>query len=116
MKYQFYKEVIEEIITLGIIPEEEKYTILFRFGDSGWTHQKVQLIIDKVASNRNLEDTKDPYVWGNEDVTVFANEIGVLLIDKMALRAGQDVTPLELPHDDFITFLKDFKKFIEENS
>lgn len=99
-----------------IVEVEGENDVLTNFSNSGWLSQKVQSIMDKVESNRKLEDTQDPYVWGNEDVTVFANEIGVLLIDKLALRAGQDVVPLELTHDEFITFLKDFKKFIEENS
>ncbi len=37
MKYKFYKEVIEDAVTLGILPEEERLNILFRFGDTGWT-------------------------------------------------------------------------------
>ena len=56
------------------------------------------------------EKTKDPYAWGNEHVTVFANVLGVLLVDKLAMRAKQEVEPLELTHDEFITFMKDFKK------
>ncbi|MFC6097345.1 hypothetical protein ACFPVY_11885 [Flavobacterium qiangtangense] len=118
MKYIFYKEVIETTgtVILGVMPEEERINVLFRFSDSGWTTQKIQEIIDKVESNRSLEKTKNPYVWGNEDVTVFANELGVLLVDKLAMRAKQEVEPLELTHDEFITFMKDFKKFIEENS
>ncbi|AWM13590.1 hypothetical protein DI487_06755 [Flavobacterium sediminis] len=115
MKYKFYKEVIEDLVTLGIMPEEKKYQIIFRFGDSGWTPQKAQEIIDGVEKNKTLAADKDPYVWGNEDITVFANKNGVLLIDKMAMRAKQDVEPLELSHQEFYAFMQDFKKFIEEN-
>lgn len=116
MRYKFYREVIEDIITLGVMPEEEKWNILFRFGDSGWTSEKVQSIIENVENNRILDKASDPYVWGNEDVALFVNEIGVLLVDKVAMRVGQETKPLELAHDEFITFLVDFKKFIEENS
>ena len=99
-----------------IVEVEGSNDTLTNFSNSGWTPQKVQEIIDKVESNRSLEKTKDPYAWGNEDITVFANELGVLLVDKLAMRAKQEVEPLELTHHEFIAFMKDFKKFIEENS
>lgn len=92
------------------------FNTLSRLSDSGWTPQKIQEIIDVVEKNKTLAADKDPYVWGNEDITVFANEIGVLLIDKIALRANIEQTPLELTHNEFITFLKDFKEFVQENS
>jgi hypothetical protein len=114
MEYKFDKKKISNS-TFFLIECKEK-DILENLGISNWTPKEAQLIIDKVEANRTLSKTEDPYVWGNEDVTVFANEIGVLLIDKMAIRAKQEAEPLELTHDEFIDFMKDFKKFIEENS
>ena len=117
MKYSFsiHKTITDSIWYYVNIESKEHY-VVGNITSYDWTPQKVQELIDKVESNRSLEKTKDPYVWGNEDVTVFANELGVLLVDKLAMRAKQEVEPLELTHDDFITFMKDFKKFIEENS
>jgi len=115
MKYKFLKKTINTTGSEYYLIEAQN-NVLNNFSDSGWTTQKIKEIIDKVESNRSLEKTKDPYVWGNEDLTVFANELGVLLVDKLAMRAKQEVEPLELTHDEFITFMKDFKKFIEENS
>lgn len=111
MNYSFKNKDDWFFITL----KEDNYSILERFTYYGWNSSKAQSIIDGVEANRALIKTADPYVWGNEDVTVFANEIGVLLVDKMAMRTRQEVEPLELTHDEFINFMKDFKKFIEYN-
>lgn len=114
MEYKFIKKNVSDSIFFLIECKEK--SILENFGIYNWTPIKVQEIIDGVEKNKTLEADKDPYVWGNEDVTVFSNEIGVLLIDKMAIRAKQeDIEPLDLTHEEFINFLKDFKKFIEEN-
>ena len=113
MKYNFKKHDWDGTTVFGI---ESESSPIRNIGSWGWTSAKAQEIINKVESNRSLEKIKDPYVWGNEDVTVFANELGVLLVDKLAMRAKQEVEPLELTHDEFIAFMKDFKKFIEENN
>lgn len=111
MKYKFDKKDD----WFYVFSENEKYKTLESFTYYGWTPQKAQEIIDGVEKNKTLTADKDPYVWGNEDITVFANKNGVLLIDKMAMRAKQDVEPLELSHQEFYAFMQDFKKFIEEN-
>lgn len=118
MKYKFYKEIISTTgtIILGIMPEEEKINVLFRFGDTGWTPQKAQEIIDGIKKS---ESEKARYEWANEDVHLLSDEHGVFFWDTIARRAsknhpsGQD---LELTHNEFISFLEDFKKFIEKNS
>lgn len=112
MKYKFKKHNWDKDIVIGV---ESDYKILNNFGSWNWTPEKVQEIIDGVVANKQLPAEQDPYVWGNEDVTIFANEIGVLLIDKMALRAQKDPATLELKYDVFNQFLQDFKKFVEEN-
>ena len=114
--YKFYKKTIETTGTTYFLVETGGQSILAYFDFTIKDYDAVQSIIEKVEDNRFLNKTEDPYVWGNEDVTVFANEIGVLLVDKLAMRSGQEVEPLELTHEEFITFMKDFKKFIEENS
>lgn len=116
MNYTFiiHKSIVDSIWYLIELKEKE-YHILNNFTSSGWTPAKAQSIIDGVERNKTLASGKDPYIWGNEDVGVYANEIGVLLIDRMAQRAKQEVIPLELTHDEFITFMTDFKKFIEDN-
>jgi len=116
MKYSFYKEEVSMSIILGVMPEE-KYSIIFRFGDSGWTPQKIQTIIDGIEESKTKEKG-DEYKWANEDVVLFANKNGILLIDSMAQRGGvydPDIISLRLTHDEMLTFLKDFKKFIVDN-
>jgi len=113
MKYTFKKYDWDGDTIHGIDAENK---VLNNLGSWNWSQQKVQEIIDGVQKNRTLSEDEDPYVWGNEDVTIFSNKIGILLIDKMALRAGKEVTPLELTHDEFIKFLEDFKEFVAKNS
>lgn len=116
MKYAFFIQKISKSTVYSVKIEDSAFRLVGYFTDVSWTPKKVEEIIDKIEANKNLEKTEDPYVWGNEDITVFANELGVLLVDKIAMRAKQEAEPLELIHDEFIIFMKDFKKFIEENS
>jgi hypothetical protein len=115
MNYKFKIENISNSKYYFIELNDMKNYALGRFSDFFWTPTKAQSIIDAVERNRTLASGNDPYIWGNEDVIVFANELGVLLIDQMAARAKQETIPLELTHEEFITFMQDFKKFIEEN-
>ncbi|REC80143.1 hypothetical protein DRF60_00020 [Chryseobacterium elymi] len=117
MKYKFYIEVIEDIVTFGIMPEEEKYNVLFRFGDSGWTPQKIQKLIEGVEQSKNKEPDVS-FDWQNEDVFFRSNKYGFFFVDLMKQRAGEKSKKqdLDLNHDEFIKFLQDFKKFVEENS
>lgn len=118
MKYNFIKKIVETTNSVYFLIETDDNNQLENFGDSGWTSSKIQKIID------GLEDSKtkpkgEEYLWGNEDVNLYANENGVLLIDVLAQRAGQhnpdDIT-LRLTHGEIIQFLQDFKKFVEENN
>ena len=101
-----------------VIIEEANYSIIERFTNFGWTPEKVQEIINGIEQSKTKPKGEE-YIWANEDVTVNANENGILLIDMMAQRAGindPDIITLQLEHNEFINFLQDFKKFIEENS
>ena len=113
MKYKFSTRKVLDL-KVYTVDFEDGYNVINNFTGANWTPQKTQEIIDGVEKNKTLAADKDPYVWGNEDITVFANKNGVLLIDKMAMRAKQDVEPLELSHQEFYAFMQDFKKFIEE--
>lgn len=116
MKYKFYKETLEitGTIILGVMPEKG-YETLFRFGDHGWNSHLVQEIIDGVETSRTSEER---YEWSNEDVHLVSNQHGVFFFDLIARRFGQGAEnqDLQMSHDEFIEFLQDFKKFVEENS
>ena len=117
MKYKFYKEEIAGLMTLGVLPEEEKFNVVFRLGSHDWTPKNAQIIIDEIESSKTKKKEEE-YIWANEDVTLYSNKHGVFLIDEIAIRYGKtdsEKIGLELKHDEFINFMKDFKKFIEEN-
>lgn len=115
MKYKFKKHNWDKDIVIGV---ESDYKILNNFGSWNWTPQKVQEIVDGIESSKN-KPIKQEYIWANEDLTLYSNKNGVLLVDMISQRFGKD-NPEEitsqLQHDEMITFLKDFKKFVAENS
>ncbi|MBB4806955.1 hypothetical protein HNP38_002251 [Chryseobacterium defluvii] len=117
MKYTFNtNENLGDIVY--IIKTKDPYLILQRFSDAYWTPKKIQKIIEGLEQSKTKPKGEE-FLWGNEDVNLYANENGVLLIDVMAQRAKQydpDVITLRLTHEEIINFLRDFKKFVEENS
>ena len=117
MKYNFLIEKVSlsKYFSIEIITPE--HYVLNNFRDTGWTPQKVQSIIDGVHKSEN-NDPEKSFDWGNEDVYMRSNKYGVFFIDLMAQRAGRklDKQDLVLDHPEFIDFMKDFKKFVEQNS
>ncbi|WP_289043804.1 hypothetical protein [uncultured Olleya sp.] len=116
MEYKFtIKSNLDD--TVYIIDAEEKFDVLSRFSDAYWTTYKVQEIIDGV-DKRRTNSFNNAYKWANEDIYVLSFEHGVFFTDLLAERAGQksEKQDLDITHDEFINFLKDFKKFIEQNS
>ena len=117
MEYTFYTKILDTTGDLFFLIKTE-INILQNFGDDNWNPKKVQSIINGIEQSKTKPKGEE-YIWANEDVTVNANEDGILLIDMMAQRAGiydPDIITLYLEHNEFINFLQDFKKFIEENS
>ena len=114
MIYTFKKKRDWYFIEVDDVP----FQILERFTYFGWTPEKIQSIIDGVETSKTKERGEE-YFWGNEDVRLYANKNGVFLIDDLGARAGEtdpDKLYLILSHDEMLQFLKDFKKFVEENS
>lgn len=117
MKYKFLIEKVSQskYFSINIITPE--HYVLNNFRDTGWTTLIVQSIIDSVDKSKN-NDPENSFVWGNEDIYMRSNKYGVFFIDLMARRAGRklDRQDLVLDHHEFIDFMKDFKKFVEQNS
>ncbi|MBC8756927.1 hypothetical protein H2O64_19805 [Kordia sp. YSTF-M3] len=118
MEYKFKIYIWDGTTIMGV---KSNHSFLENIRSWDWTSQKVQKIIDGVEKHKTLpdNDTDNPFVWGNEDVSVMVNENGVTLLDTLAIRAGessQDKIVLGLTHEVFLKFLKDFKTFVEENS
>ncbi|WP_144281430.1 hypothetical protein [Chryseobacterium echinoideorum] len=119
MKYKFetQKLDIDKYPYYFIRLEERIYYPLGRFSDWGWTPQKVQTIIDGVKLGK-IKPYGEEYNWASEDLEIYVNQKGVLLIDMLAQRAGKQdpkSSTLELKHEEFLQFLQDFKKFVESN-
>jgi hypothetical protein len=115
MKYKFKKHNWDGDTVIGIDSENK---ILNNLGSWDWTSQKAQEIIDGIENSKN-KPLKQEYIWANEDVTLYSNINGVLLVDMIAQRFGIDnpeELTLRIQHEEMINFLKDFKKFISENS
>ena len=101
-----------------VFSEQSRYSIIERFTYYDWTPQKIQSIITGIEESKTKEKGEE-FFWGSEDVSLYSNKNGVLLIDEMAIRGGEDnpeKVSLQLTHEEMLTFLNDFKKFVEENS
>ncbi|SMC46864.1 hypothetical protein [Moheibacter sediminis] len=114
MKYSFNKYDWDGTTVLGI----EIENTIRNMGGWDWTATKAQEIIDGVKSTI---DTDVEYQWANEDVFLVSHPTeGVIFWDLMKTRgqgSGVRTTQdLVLPYEEFIAFMEDFKKFIEENS
>lgn len=117
MEYEFYKEEILNIKTLGVIPKGEEYKVLFRLSSHDWTTKKAQELINEIELSKE-KVKEEEFIWANEDMTLYSNVHGVFLIDEIAIRYGEKDSSkigLELSHEEFITFMKDFKMFIKEH-
>lgn len=113
MKYNF--KLNDDWIIIEVEGDNDTLT---NFSNSGWTSEKVQKIINGIEDSKTKPKGEE-YAWGNEDVNLYSNENGVLLIDVLAQRGKQydpDIITLRLTHEEILTFLNDFKKFVEENS
>lgn len=95
---------------------DSKFSILqnLLFSDN-WTPIKIQEVISGISSTLS---TSLKYEWANEDLHIAAFKEGVFLFDLLARRGGVvgNGLDLQLTHIEFIKFLEDFKKFVEENS
>ena len=115
MEYKFYKQTISKTTFTEV---DSDINVLNRFGDSEWTSDKVQEIIEGVKSTDN---TEKEYRWANEDVMFVSHPTeGVIFWDLLSMRGqGSGKTQSEslvLSHSNFIKFLEDFKEFIEKES
>jgi len=118
MKYKFkkYRHELsdgEVFIEYGVdrdsLSDDNKS--LYHITWHGWTSQNIQSIIDKTNALMNEE----VYEYQVEGSDLF------ILIDKSYAsffdwRTKKETEDFYLTKDEFISFMQDFKKFIEENS
>jgi len=119
MKYKFYKKTIDTTKSIYFLVKSKKeFSILSNFEFTPKGKNKIQSIITGIEESKTKEKGEE-FFWGSEDVSLYSNKNGVLLIDEMAIRGGEDnpeKVSLQLTHEEMLTFLNDFKKFVEENS
>ena len=118
MEIKYKIKVAQITKTKYFLVECNEKPILENFTSHDWTSSEAQEIIDGVETSKT-KPKEEPFERANEDVELNANENGVWLYDWLADRAGVDDPKklnLYLSHDEFITFMKDFKSFIEKNS
>jgi hypothetical protein len=113
MVYSFYRKIVSDIEFYNITSDD---LCIRLFGDSNWTPQMINIIIESVSSVKN--ENLHKYEWANEDVHVAVFKEGVFLFNLLARRGGVagNGPDLQLTHAEFIKFMEDFKKFIEDNS
>ncbi|MEG1591667.1 hypothetical protein [Chryseobacterium sp.] len=114
MNYTFKKQDWNGTPIYTIISDQK---LLENFGSWGWTPNKIQDIIEGVQLSKTKSYGKE-YNWSSEDLELYANKRGVLIIDMVMQRAGQkdpSKSTLQVSHEDFIKFLKKFKIFVENN-
>lgn len=118
MQYNFFIEKVSKAKYFCIKIANPKYTSLGRFTDDAWNSEKIQAIIDGVKLGKT-KPYGEEYNWASEDLEVYVNQKGVLLIDMLAQRAGKQdpkSSTLQLSHEEFLKFLQDFKQFVETNT
>lgn len=117
MNYIFYKKIIDTTNSEYFLIDTEE-PVIANFGDTNWTSHNLDEIIAGVELGKT-KPKEEAFEWANEDVYLISNENGLFLIDLLAQRAGEtdsEKIGLQITHDEFITFIEDFKTFVEENS
>jgi hypothetical protein len=89
---------------------DEEHKALFQIAWHGWTPSEVQMIIDK--SNALAGDEKFKYQVVGTDLMIYIFTDKVFFCD---LHNDTEEPDFKWTFDEFITFMKDFKRFIEDN-
>ena len=88
----------------------EAHKALFQIAWSGWTPAEIQMIIDKSYALSGDQKFKYQVVGSDLMIYVFSNE--VFFCD---LHSDNEEADFKCSFEEFITFMQDFKKFIEDN-
>lgn len=109
MKYDFEIYDWAGIKMYGIKSEND---VLSHLDAPNWTPEKVQSLIDGIKPTKD-SDEEYKYQTEGDSLLIYSNGFGVQFFD---LQHQNKEADLVLPHDTFIKFLEDFKKFVAENS
>ncbi|WP_353159520.1 hypothetical protein [Myroides odoratus] len=113
MKYNFYVKKIDttQSIYFMVNTEPEQSSLEYLFF-SIYNKNQIQTIIDGVLSTKD-SGKEYKYQTEGDDLYIYSNSYAVQFFN---LRGGKNEAELKLVHDEFISFLEDFKKFVEANS
>lgn len=121
MKYKFKKEItmppkgskVKALIEYGVERESlsEEIKSLYHIIWHGWTQEEIQMIIDKIYSLSEGEIYEYQVVGSDLFIQVDYNYASFF-----DWRTSSETEDFSWTKEEFLVFLKDFKKFIEENS
>lgn len=112
MKYSFFIQKISKSIIYSIDIESSEHNVLENLTNVYWTPAKVQELIDGIKPTAD-SDEEYKYQTEGDSLLIYSNGFGVQFFD---LQHQGKEADLILPHDTFIQFLEDFKKFVEQNN
>jgi hypothetical protein len=114
MKYKFRKQSYsgdQPLYQYGVEVLDNSIRALEQIEWWGWTSDEVQMIIDKSMALKDNEEFE--YQVEGSDFIMSIDKDEVYFYD---LHNPQKEEDFKWPLSEFITFMKEFKKFIEENS
>lgn len=113
MNYKFYTKKIDTTGSIYYMVNVEKnFSVLEHLNFSKFNKNDIETIIDGVKPTKD-SDEEYKYQTEGDSLLIYSNGFGVQFFD---LQHQNKEADLVLPHDTFIKFLEDFKKFVAENS
>ena len=116
MNYTFYKKEVDTTKRVYfLVKAKTDFSVLENIEFTIQNKHLIKIIINGIKSTL---DNVNKYEWANEVIHIAAFKEGVFLFDILARIGGMigNGPDLQLTHLEFIKFMEDFKKFIEENS
>ncbi|WP_158961590.1 hypothetical protein [Myroides fluvii] len=111
MNYKFYLRKVFDY-TFYCVEGIDEWELLALLGFETWTPQLIQTLINGVLATKD-SDKEYKYQTEGDQLYIYSNSYAVQFFN---LRGGKKEAELKLTHDEFISFLEDFKKFVEANS
>lgn len=112
MKYKFSKLIISDMILYDIDFDESKFFPITLLRFNNWTPNEVQKLIEGILSTKD-SDKDYKYQTEGDGLHIYSNSYAVQFFN---LRMRKKESDLKLSHDEFVTFLEDYKAFIEANN
>lgn len=113
MKYRFYIKTIDTTQSIYFMVETDKEnSVLEYFYFSIYNKDEIQEMIDGILSTKD-SDKDYKYQTEGDGLHIYSNSYAVQFFN---LRMRKKESDLKLSHDEFVTFLEDYKAFIEANN